>query len=108
MALIYEWGFHIKAGAEGDFEAWLASHETGLADNAPQHYEYLGTYVPVWDTVSTGYRQLWRYQTERVPDMRRAAQAAPGAFTSLARQYLEFVDEARAAEETFRLHRSVV
>ena len=108
MALIYEWGFHVKAGKEADFESWLALNEQGLAEKSPNHYEYLGTYVPVWDSLKTGYRQLWRYGSERVPDMRKAASDTSGEFTALAREYLSFVDETRSDDETFRLHRSVI
>ncbi len=108
MALIYEWGFHVKPGLESEFAGWLAFNESLLAERAPANYEYLGTFIPVWDSDKSGYRQLWRYGSERVPDMRKAAADASGEFTALAREYLSFVDESRASEETFRLHRSVV
>lgn len=108
MALIYEWGFYVAADREEEFRSWLAANEEALARAAPENYEYLGTYVPVWGSENReGYRQIWRYGRERPPDLRAAAKEGSGTFTELARQFLAFVDESRSDDETFRLHRSV-
>lgn len=110
MALIYEWGFFVQPGREKEFRDWLATHEWALAEAAPPKYEYLGTYTPVWAPGGRGgeFHQIWRYGHSQSFDFRDAASTTGGDFTELARQYLSFVDEARAADETFRLHRSVV
>ena len=108
MSLIYDWGFYVAPEREEAFRAWLAENEPKLAELAPKSYEYLGTFRPLWGEATGDYHQMWRYGSERPPDLRRAAADTGGAFTELARQYLSFVDETRAAEETFRLYRSVL
>lgn len=76
---------------------------------APKGYEYLGTYTPLWrpQTENAEFHQVWRYGSNRPPDMRAAAADAGGDFTDLARQYLSFVDQSRQEEETFRLYKTV-
>ena len=108
MSLIYDWGFYVAPGREDAFREWLSENESKLAELAPKSYEYLGTFRPLWGEAIGDYHQMWRYGTDRPPDLRRAAADAGGAFTELARQYLSFVDETRATEETFRLYRSVL
>ncbi len=108
MALIYDWGFYVKPDREEAFREWLTEHERELAELAPKSYEYLGTFRPLWGEAIGDYHQMWRYGAERPPDLRQAAADTGGAFTELARQYLSFVDDSRADQETFRLYRSVV
>lgn len=109
MALVYEWGFFVKPHREEEFRAWLLANEGRLAKTAPPHYEYLGTFVPLWADEATrrDVHQVWRYATPHDFDLRHIAEASPGAFTELVSEFLSFVDETRATEETFRLYRSV-
>ena len=108
MALVSDWGFLLKPGTEESFHQWLEENEEEFARVAPPGYDYLGTYVPLWrgEDELAQFHQMWRYNTERPPDMRTAAADTEGAFTDMARQYLDFVDESRQADETFRLYRS--
>jgi hypothetical protein len=109
MALLSDWGFFVKAERATEFREWLAEHESSFLELAPSAYEYLGTYLPIWrgPGEQSEYHQLWRYRTERPPDLRRAASDSGGAFTALAREFLAFVDEDRQGDEVFRLYRSV-
>jgi len=108
MALVSDWGFFLKEGREPEFLAWLDENEERFGEVAPGGYDYIGTYVPLWRGAdeSAQYHQLWRYQTDRPPDLRTAAAATAGDFTEMARQFLDFVDESHQADETFRLYRS--
>lgn len=108
MALISDWGFFLKPGTEDAFLEWLDEREEEFERLAPAGYDYLGTYVPLWrgEGESAEYHQMWRYRTERPPDLRSAAADTAGAFTGLARMFLDFVDESRQPDETFRLYRS--
>jgi hypothetical protein len=109
MALLSDWGFFVKEGRAEEFRRWLHDHEMSFSELAPPSYEYLGTYLPIWRGAGeqAEYHQLWRYHTDRPPDLRRAAADTGGEFTQLARDFLSFVDETRHAEEGFRLYRSV-
>jgi hypothetical protein len=107
MALLYDWGFFIKAGKRDDFLAWLAGNESRLVELAPKNYEYIGTYRSL-SPEPCDFHQVWRYGSERPPDLRAAAAAQAGAFTELAREYLDFVDTSREPEEEFRLYRDAV
>ncbi|MDH4116102.1 MAG: hypothetical protein OEX04_11100 [Acidimicrobiia bacterium] len=108
MALISDWGFFLKPGKEEEFDRWLDENEPRFTELAPPTYEYLGTYVPLWRGAgeTAPFHQLWRYLSERPPDLRVAAGDGGGDFTDMAREFLSFVDETRSAEETFRLYRS--
>jgi hypothetical protein len=108
MALVSDWGFFVKEGTQPAFLEWLDEHEERFGELAPAGYDYIGTYVPLWRGAdeTAQYHQLWRYQTDRPPDLRQAAAATAGDFTDLARQFLDFVDESRHADESFRLYRS--
>jgi hypothetical protein len=108
MALISDWGFFLKPGSDDAFHDWLATSEERFEAVSPPGYDYLGTYVPLWrgEGESAQFHQLWRYDTERPPDLRTAAAETAGAFTEMAREFLQFVDETRGADETFRLYRS--
>lgn len=110
MTLLSDWGFFVKTDRRAEFDSWLAEHEKRFAEVAPRQYEYLGTFKPLWKTDATQpqYHQLWRYGTQAPPDLRVAAEDDQGAFTDLAREYLEFVDQSRASEEDFRLYRAAV
>ncbi len=109
MALLSDWGFFLKPGMEDAFAEWLRTNEPLMAERAPRGYEYLGTYVPLWRhaSESSQYHQVWRYWSDRPPALRSAAEGH-GPFTELAKQFLEFVDEARSEEESFRLYRSAL
>lgn len=108
MALVSDWGFFLKPGTTDAFHKWLEEHEEEFSRLAPGGYDYLGTYVPLWrgEGESAEFHQLWRYLTDRPPDLRAAAADNAGAFTDMARQFLDFVDESRHVDETFRLYRS--
>ncbi len=107
MALIYEWGFNVDPGRADEFVGWLDEHEDRLARSTPTRYEYLGTYLPVWGvTGPRTYRALWRYETGEPLDLREAMDRSDSEFAELAKQFLSFVDESRASEETFVLYRS--
>jgi hypothetical protein len=113
MALMSDWGFFVKPGREEAFRAWLAANEPRFVALAPKSYEYLGTYTPLWraEGERAQFHQLWRYgvhRAQRPPDLRVAAGDTAGAFTELAREFLQFVDESRGEDETFRLYTSVV
>ncbi len=110
MALLSDWGFFVKPDRKDEFDAWLSKHEQRFSAVAPRHYEYLGTFKPLWktDADQPQYHQLWRYGAQAPPDMRVAADDDQGAFTDLAREYLEFVDQSRSADEDFRLYRSAL
>ena len=108
MALVSDWGFFLKPGTAEAFHKWLDENEEVFSRLAPGGYDYLGTYVPLWrgEGESAEFHQLWRYLTDRPPDLRAAAADNAGAFTEMARQFLDFVDESRHVDETFRLYRS--
>lgn len=108
MALLYDWGFYIKPGRREGFLGWLADNESRLAEFAPKNYEYIGTYQSL-SPEPCDFHQVWRYGSERPPDLRAAAAADhSGEFTDVAREYLEFVDTSREPEEEFRLYRGAV
>lgn len=108
MALLYDWGFFIKPGKRDDFLAWLAENESRLVDLAPKNYEYIGTYRSL-SPEPCDFHQVWRYGSELPPDLRAAAAPdASGAFTDIAREYLDFVDTTREPEEEFHLYRDAV
>jgi hypothetical protein len=109
VALVSDWGFFLKDGRKSEFLSWLEENEERFGDLAPPGYDYIGTYVPLWRGAdeTAEYHQMWRYQIDRPPDLRRAASDTAGDFTELARQFLEFVDESRSADESYRLYRSV-
>src|SRR5690606_32930608 len=103
----YEWGFFVKGGSTEEVARWLAEHEEGLASTAPEGLEYLGTYAPVWaEEPRCDLYQVWRWRRASDFNLRRAAGRDRGAFAQLAAEFLEFVDDSRTADETFRLHRS--
>lgn len=106
MALLSDWGFFVKDGRDAEFRSWLHDHERQFSELSPPGYEYLGTYRPIWRDPDerSPYHQIWRYHTDRPPDLRVAAADQGGAFTDLARAFLDFVDEGRHAEEGFRLY----
>lgn len=108
--LMYEWGFYVKPGAKDDVRAWLEEKEKALADATPAGLEYLGTYVPVWaPEPRCDLYQIWSWRRRGTDfNLRTAAGTDRGAFARLAAEFLAFVDDDRSAEETFRLHRSVV
>lgn len=106
MALLYDWGFFVKDGQRGDFVAWLTENEKRLIESAPKNYEYIGTYRSLGPD-PCDFRQIWKYGSERPPDLRQAAaDEQTGHFTEIAREYLSFVDTARESEEEFRLYRA--
>jgi hypothetical protein len=107
MALLYDWGFFIKPGRHDDFLGWLAENEARLVELAPKNYEYIGTYQ-LLSPEPCDFHQVWRYGSERPPDLRAAAADSSGAFTAVAREYLDFVDTSRSSEEEFRLYRGAV
>ncbi len=107
MALLYDWGFFIKPGRRDEFLAWLAESESRLVELAPKNYEYIGTYRSL-SPEPCDFHQVWRYGSERPPDLRAAAADSSGAFTDVAREYLGFVDTSRESEEEFRLYRGAV
>jgi hypothetical protein len=109
MALLSDWGFFVRPGQVEEFREWLGANEDRMIRLAPAGYEYLGTYLPLWrpETESAEFHQVWRYGSNRPPDMRVAAADTAGAFADLAREYLSFVDQSRQDEESFRLYRSV-
>ncbi len=108
MALLYDWGFYVKPGRREGFLGWLADNESRLVELAPKNYEYIGTYQSL-SPEPCDFHQVWRYGSERPPDLRAAAAAHhSGAFTDVAREYLEFVDTSREPEEEFRLYRGAV
>lgn len=106
MALLYDWGFFVKDRAE--FIAWLNDNEQRLVELAPRNYEYIGTYRSLGPD-PCDFRQIWRYGSDRPPDMRQAvADQQTGRFTDVAREYLSFVDTERESDEEFRLYRAAV
>ena len=108
MALLYDWGFFVKEGERAEFVAWLTENEQRLIDMAPKNYEYLGTYRSLGPE-PCDFRQIWKYGSERPPDLRSAAsEEQTGRFTDVAREYLSFVDTSRESEEEFRLYRAAV
>ena len=110
MTLLSDWGFFVKPEKVAEFEAWLETNEARFIDAAPPTYEYVGTFRPLWkaDGEQPPYHQVWRYLSDTPPDLRVAAADSQGTFTDLAREYLDFVDQTRSAEEDFRLYRSAV
>ncbi len=107
MALLYDWGFFVKAGRREEFVEWLSENEKRMSELAPKNYEYIGTYRSL-SAEPCDFHQIWRYGTERPPDLRMAAADHAGAFTDVAREYLSFVDAARESDEEFRLYRAAV
>lgn len=107
MALLYDWGFYVISGQREAFLGWLADNETRLAELAPKNYEYIGTYQSL-SPEPCDFHQVWRYGAERPPDLRAAAAGHSGAFTAVAKEYLEFVDTDRGPDEEFRLYRDAV
>ena len=107
MALLYDWGFYVKPGKRDEFLAWLNENESRLVELAPKNYEYIGTYQSL-SPEPCDFHQVWRYGSERPPDLRTAAADHSGAFTDVAREYLDFVDTTREAEEEFRLYRDAI
>ena len=107
MALLYDWGFYVKSGRRDDFLVWLAENESRLVELAPKNYEYIGTYQSL-SPEPCDFHQIWRYGSERPPDLRAAAADNSGDFTQVAREYLDFVDVSREHEEEFRLYRDAV
>lgn len=105
--LLYDWGFFVQPGRIEEFLAWLAENDDRLGEMAPKNYEYLGTYRAMhpepWD-----FHQIWRYGTDRPPDLRAAAADQSGQFTEIARTYLSFVDVGRHDDEEFRLYGTAV
>jgi hypothetical protein len=106
--LLSDWGFFLKPGTDDRFNQWLEENEERFALVSPSNYEYLGTYVALWrgEGESAQFHQLWRYGSQRPPDLRAAADDQGGEFTEMARQFLAFVDDTRSSDETFRLYRS--
>lgn len=107
MALLYDWGFYVKQGRREDFLRWLEENESRLVELAPKNYEYIGTYRSL-SPEPCDFHQVWRYGSERPPDLRAAAADHSGAFTDVAREYLGFVDTSREQEEEFRLYRGAI
>ncbi|MGH2724560.1 MAG: hypothetical protein ACRDI0_09925 [Actinomycetota bacterium] len=108
MAWIYEWGFFVKPGMRGAFLEWLAANEAKLYGPASSGYEYLGTFVPVWNSErrAEDFRQLWRHGSREARDPRAVAKEETGAFAGLITQMLTFVDDGRIQEESLALQRS--
>jgi hypothetical protein len=107
MALLYDWGFYVKPGQKEAFLGWLEDNEARLSELAPKNYEYIGTYQSL-SPEPRDFHQVWRYGAERPPDLRTAAAGHSGAFTAVAKEYLDFVDTDRGSEEEFRLYRDAV
>ena len=107
MALLYNWGFYVKPGRREAFLEWLTENESRLSELAPKNYQYLGTFRSL-SPEPCDFHQVWRYGAERPPDLRAAAASDSGAFTAVAKEYLEFVDTSREPEEEFGLYRDAV
>ena len=88
--------FHIKPFTGSAFQEWLKTHHDDLADNAPEGWTYLGTWLTV--------RHLGRYDGEMRFELEDYAALGSGFGTEVfqrlfVEKYHEFIDFSRGQIE---------
>ena len=89
-----------RRGKPRELQEWLRANEEKLRAEAPEGWEYVGTYAAVISTHKDAgeYRQLWRHTSYADMDAWAEAMREPTAFAQLYDEFTtKFVDESREA-----------
>lgn len=111
MNFISEWGFDVKLGKSADFQEWLRSNEEELGREAPEGWEYIGTYAAIVSSEKEAgdFRQFWRFDSYGAMDAWAEAMQQGGRFAELIDEMTtSFVDQDRGARRSQSIHKSVV
>jgi hypothetical protein len=111
MEFISEFGFDVKKGKSHEFQEWLRENEKTLAQEAPEGWEYIGTYAAVISTekFAGDFRQLWRHHSYGAQDTIAAAMLSGSTFAKLVDEMTErFTDQERGARESQTIMKSVI
>jgi hypothetical protein len=110
MDFISEWGFDIKRGQTSAFQAWIRENEGTFAKEAPDGWEYLGTYgvVMTSEKEAGGIRQVWRHRSYADMDTFAEALRQPGTLGELMDEMTtRFVDDDRGANWSASIYKAV-
>jgi hypothetical protein len=110
MDFVNEMGFDVKQGKAREFQEWLREHEKEFAEEAPEGWEYIGTYAVVLSTEKAGdFRQLWRHHSYAAMDTWAAAMQEGGPSAALYDEmFMRFVDQERGAPFSQSIYKAVV
>jgi len=100
MDFVHEIGFDVQKGKSRELQEWLRANEEKLRAEAPEGWEYVGTYAAVISTHKDAgeYRQLWRHTSYADMDAWAEAMRELTAFAQLYDEFTtKFVDESREA-----------
>jgi hypothetical protein len=111
MDFVSEWGFDVKKGQTRAFQEWVRENEAKLAQEAPDGWEYLGTYgvVATSEKESGAFRQVWRHRSYADMDTFAEALRQPGTLGQLMDEMtVQFVDDERGANWSQSIYKAVV
>lgn len=85
MKFIVENGFDIKKGKAAEYQKWLADNHEKLAASAPDGFEYLGTFVNIFNSTpeSGSFRTLWALDSYGAMDNFADSVKGGGTFAEL-------------------------
>ncbi len=111
MDFINEFGFDVPKGKSREFQEWLRENEKALAQEAPEGWEYVGTYAVVVSTEkeSGDCRQLWRHHSYAAMDAWAAEMRKDTPFARLVDEMgKRFVDQDRGARSSQTIMKAVI
>jgi hypothetical protein len=106
---MFEMGFDVKQGKSRELQQWLSGNEEKLAAEAPQGWEYVGTYAAVQSSEKEAgdFRQLWKMDSYGAQDRFAEAMKEGGTFARLFDEMTELLDQDRHARFSTTVMRSV-
>lgn len=110
MDFITEVGFDCQKGKSRELQESLRANEAKLREEAPQGWDYLGSYAAVVSTQKDAgeFRQLWRHTSYSDMDTWSETMREPTAFAQLYDEFTtKFVDESREARFSQTIMKSV-
>jgi len=111
MDFLNEFGFDVIRGKTHEFQEWLGEHEKELAHEAPEGWEYVGTFAAVVSSEKGAgdFRQVWRHHTYAAMDTWAATMREGGRFAELVDEMsTRFIDQDREANWSQSIYKSVV
>jgi len=111
MDFINEFGFDVLKGKGREFQGWLRENEKTLAQEAPEGWEYIGTYAAVVSTEKAAgdYRQLWRHHSYGAMDAWAEEMQKDTPFARLVDEMgRRFIDQERGARFSQTVMKAVI